>query len=189
MFIRRSWVTTAAAVMAAFSLALTNVQGSSKERIMSTQATAAATIEVAQPSAAELAANKKLVEQVVDVLNTGNYDVLTKIVAEDYVQHGAGRPSTRKGLQATYAAYRAAFPDIKWTIEFIGADGDKVFLYSSLTGTQRAPFNGIPATNKAVTINTSDVYQIKDGMIVAHWDVFDQFGLLTQLGVLPRQGK
>ena len=188
----RLWITIIAVVIAVFALNMINVQGVSKEQIMSTEsarATKDATSAIVQPSAAELAANKKLVEQVVDVLNTGNYDVLNKIVAENYVQHGAGRPSTRKGLQATYAAYRAAFPDIKWTIEFIGADGDKVFLYSTLTGTQKAPFNGIPATNNVVSINTSDVYQITDGLIVAHWDVFDQFGLLTQLGILPRQGK
>jgi steroid delta-isomerase-like uncharacterized protein len=170
----RFWVVIAAAVIAAFGLSGTNAQGSSQEaeKIVSIprlQATAA----VVPPTAETLAANKKLVEQVV----------------EDYVQHGAGRPSTRKGLQATYAAYRAAFPDIKWTIDFIGADGDKVFIYTTLTGTQKAPFNGIPATNKFVTINTADVFQVKDGVLAAHWDVYDQFSLLTQLGVLPSKSK
>ena len=173
-------------------LSIANVQGSSPEGVRDMriiQSTPTATDPEEQPTAEELAAHKELVKQVVDVLNTGDYAVLDQIVAEDYAQHGAGRPSTRKGLQATYAGYRAAFPDIKWTIEFIGADGDKVFIYTSLTGTQTGSFNGIPATGKFVTINTADVYQIKDGMIAAHWDVYDQFGLLTQLGVIAPPGK
>ncbi len=180
-----------AAVAILIGLSATIVQGSQKGNAMSntthnTVGTESATAQ-ATTTANDLEANKALVQQVVEVLNTGNYEILNKIVAEDYVQHGAGRPSTRKGLQATYAAYRAAFPDIKWTIEFIGADGDKVFIYTSLSGTQKAPFNGIPATNKKVTINTADVFLVKDGMLAAHWDVYDQFGLLTQLGVLPAQ--
>jgi len=174
-------LTATAALLVLFGLAQTNVHGKPEENRMSN--TPAATMQ-----ATDLETNKALVRQVVDVLSSGDYKVLNKIVAENYVQHGAGRPSTRKGLQATFAAYRAAFPDIKWTIEYIAAEGDKVLIYTTLTGTQKAVFNGIPATNRFVTINTADVYQITNGLIAAHWDVYDQFGLLTQLGVLPKQG-
>ena len=182
MFKSRFWL-SATAMIVMLGFAITHVQGSQQEHTMSTeiQSTAQATLPVN-----DLHANKALVEQVVNVLNTGDYTVSDQIVAEDYAQHGAGRPSGRKGLQATYASYRAAFPDIKWTINQMVAEGDKVSIYTTLIGTQKAAFNGIPATNRTITINTMDIYQITGGMVAAHWDVYDQYGLLVQLGVLPK---
>jgi predicted SnoaL-like aldol condensation-catalyzing enzyme len=40
----------------------------------------------------------------------------------------------------------------------------------------------MPATNKPVKIRSADLYRIKNGKIVEHWDVVDRLDLLKQTG-------
>jgi predicted ester cyclase len=73
----------------------------------------------------------------------------------------------------------------RFTIEDVIAEGDKVVARWTSRGTQRGEFFGIPPTNKQGTATGIDMLRIADGKFVEHWLVFDQFGLLQQLGVIP----
>lgn len=79
-----------------------------------------------------------------------------------------------------------AFPDIKWTIEDIISEGDKVVVRWHWNGIHKAPFRGIPPSNKAVVDNANVIYQLKDGKITASWIQGDRLGVLTQIGVIPK---
>jgi predicted ester cyclase len=79
----------------------------------------------------------------------------------------------------------AGFPDIKWTIEDIISEGDKVVVRWHWNGTNTAPFRGIPPSNKTVIDNANVIYQLKDGKIVNAWIQGDRLGVLTQIGLIP----
>jgi len=132
--------------------------------------------------------NKAIVRMFYDeVLNRGNLDVVDKVTAENYVDHTAppGMAPGREGEKQWFAMLRAAFPDGQTTIEDIIAEGDKVVVRGTMTGTHSAEFMGIPATGKQVKISGIDVTRFHEGQSVEHWGQWDVAGLMQQLGVMP----
>jgi predicted ester cyclase len=52
-------------------------------------------------------------------------------------------------------------------------------------GTHLGDLMGIPPTGRQVTITATGIFGCKDGKLVENRVVFDAFGLLQQLGVIP----
>src|SRR5438132_9641808 len=132
--------------------------------------------------------NKATVRMFYDeVLNRRNLGVIDKVTAENYVDHTAapGLPPGREGEKQWFAMLRAVFPDGQTTIEDIIAEGDKVVVRGTMTGTHSAEFMGIPATGKQVKISGIDVTRFHEGQSVEHWGQWDVAGLMQQLGVMP----
>jgi predicted ester cyclase len=71
------------------------------------------------------------------------------------------------------------------TIDDLVAEGDKVAARYKWTGTHQGIFNGIPPTGKRVTITGLDLWRLRDGKCVEHWNQEDNLGLLQQLGAIP----
>lgn len=95
------------------------------------------------------------------------------------MQHGL------EGHNAIVALFRAAFPDQWWQIEDLIAEGDRVVARTTMTGTHRGDFFGIPATGRAVTLSGVHIMRIADGRIAEHWGNNDDLGLMRQLGAIP----
>lgn len=75
---------------------------------------------------------------------------------------------------------------MKWTIEDLLADNDKVIVRWSWKGTNTQPFRGVPASNKPVNDNAIVIYQFNDeGKIIHAWMQGDRLGVLIQIGVIP----
>jgi predicted ester cyclase len=64
---------------------------------------------------------------------------------------------------------RPAFPDLHVEIHEQIAEGDKVVTRKTIHGTHRGTFFGIPATNRAVNIEVTDIVRVKDGRYLEHW--------------------
>ncbi len=135
--------------------------------------------------------NKMLVRRYYDeVFNQGKYDVMNEIHAPNYKFHLANNPpnlpDNREGLRQIIMAYRQGLPDLHFTIDDIIAEGDRVVCRWTVSGTQTGEMLGIPPTNKRATVTGTDVERVENGKLVEGWGVFDQLGLLQQLGVVPR---
>ena len=132
--------------------------------------------------------NKSISRRVQEeAFNQGNLAVIDELVAADYVDHDLppGFPDGPEGYKQLVAMYRAAFPDVQMTIEDVIADGDKVALRWTATGTHQGELMGIPPTNKQVTVTGMDINRLAGGKIAEHWGNFDQMGMMQQLGVIP----
>ena len=125
-----------------------------------------------------------------EVFNQGKYNALDEICAPNYVSHGPnnppGVPNNRDGLRQIVMIYRNAVPDIHFTIEDIVAEGDMVVCRWSSTGTHKGDLLGIPPTGKSATVTGIDVERLENGKLAESWGIFDQLGLLQQLGVIPK---
>jgi predicted ester cyclase len=42
---------------------------------------------------------------------------------------------------------------------------------------------GIPPTGKTVTMSMFTIFRLVDGKIAEEWEIFDELGLMTQLGM------
>ena len=79
-----------------------------------------------------------------------------------------------------------AFPDLRFTIEDLIAEGDKVVYRYSATGTHKGDLSGIAATEKMVTITGMVISRILNGKVQEDWEQTDMLGLMQQLGVVPK---
>ena len=127
-----------------------------------------------------------------EVFGQGKLAVVDEIVAPDHVDHGPstlpGMPTGPEGSKMVVTIYRNAFPDIHFTIDEQIAEGDKVVTRWTGRGTHKGELAGIPATGKSATVTGMGVDRIVNGKIVESWGIFDQFGMMQQLGVIPAAG-
>src|SRR5690349_9848807 len=78
-----------------------------------------------------------------------------------------------------------AFPDLRWTLRDTIAEDDRIMTLGTWTGTHRAPFLGIPATGRTVTVESWTLDRYRDGRLAESRIIMDVAGMLTQLGLIP----
>ena len=130
-----------------------------------------------------LAKNKATIRNLYEgILNTGKLDLLKEIIAEDYT--GTRGEKGPGGFAETVGSIRIAFPDIKWTVEDLMADGNKVIVRWSWKGTNKASFRGLPPSGKEVSDSAIAIYQFDGEKIVKAWIQSDKLGFLQQVGLV-----
>lgn len=132
--------------------------------------------------------NKRLAQRSFDELhNQGNLTLAEEIVSADFVNHDAppDAPGGPAGLRAVVTMLRTAFPDLYITVEEMIAEGDTVVARTTMRGTHRGPFFGIPPTGRKVEQQQVHVLRFAGGRTIEHRSVRDDLGLLRQLGVIP----
>jgi len=134
------------------------------------------------------AANKALIRRFFEeVWSTGDLSRRDAFLDAGYRGHmaGAAEPIDRDGWTAWFQGFRAAFPDARFTVEDMVAEGDRVAARLTMRGTHLGPLNGAPPTGRAVVVSGMSIERIADGRIVEGWNENDALGLLQQLGMLP----
>ncbi len=129
--------------------------------------------------------NVAIVQRFFDeVWNKGNLSVVDELLALDFVDHNAppNTPRGRKGYKAIVSMYRAAFPDISFTMDQILSENDRVAFRLTSRGTQKGDFMGIPASGKQVSFGGMTFVRMHDGQIAERWGITDIPALLQQLG-------
>lgn len=121
--------------------------------------------------------NKAVVRRYFDeVWNKNNLDVIDEVVAPDYVNHGSipGHPtSTREDMKKIEAQGRAAFPDVKWEMHRLTAEGDMVAYHWTAEGTHKGEIMGVKPSGKRVTMTGMVFSRIVNGKIAEQWRVVD----------------
>jgi steroid delta-isomerase-like uncharacterized protein len=128
---------------------------------------------------------KAVVRGYVDtVWNRQQMDRADECVAADFIDHGAlpGQAGGLAGAKQKWAMYQAALPDLRVTIDDMVAEGDKVAVRRSYTGTHQGHLFGVPPTGKAVRFVGFGIFRLADGRIAEHWELFDRFAIMQQLG-------
>jgi len=135
----------------------------------------------------DAARNKQLAQDFIDVVyNGGDLDAIPRFIADDFVDHSPGAPPDARGpgfvrrqAEGTYAA----FPDLKFAIERMLAEGDLVAIHWSSEGTASAQAAGGGAEGKSVRIEGISIFRYDDeGKVAESWDLVDRAGMMAQLG-------
>ena len=136
-----------------------------------------------------IANNKKVMEQFVRFINTGDEALGKSIISDEVTFYAPTSPEPMHGFEAYTGVLdmmRGAMPDVQWKVEEIIAEGDKIMIRFTMSGTQSNTFMNMPATNKKVQVTAMNIYELKDGKIIREHGLPDLFSMLMQLGVLPR---
>jgi steroid delta-isomerase-like uncharacterized protein len=133
--------------------------------------------------------NKALVRRYLeDAWNKHNPSVVDEIYAADFVDRSPDIPGiahTRDGLKQFMAVYLRAFPDANIVIDDQLVEGDRVVTRWTGRGTQTGEFMEMPPSGKTVAVPGVQIDRFAGGKIVEEWTLFDQLGMLQQLGVVP----
>jgi steroid delta-isomerase-like uncharacterized protein len=128
--------------------------------------------------------NKKLVERLFsDVISGKTPDSFDQLISPKFAHHGVpGEKPGVEGFKEILKAFHTAFPDMEVHAQQIVAEGNEVATRGYLTGTSKASFMGMPATNKQVRIDYIDWWRFEDDKAVENWVQMDTPGIMAQLG-------
>jgi steroid delta-isomerase-like uncharacterized protein len=113
-----------------------------------------------------------------------------QFLSPDFVFKGPSMPPMDITAYKQFgAAFREGFPDLAHTIEDQVAEGEMVATRVTFTGTNKGPFQGMPATGKQVKITGIAIDHVVNGKIKERWVDFDVMGLMQQLGAIPMPGQ
>ena len=133
-------------------------------------------------------ANKALVRRTFESFNSGNLGGLDQGYAADVRYHGATgvELNSLEDLKGYAKTFLDAFPDWSITLDPVISEGDMVVAHLVASGTHTAELEGIPPTGKRIEgIRGLSMTRISGGKIVEEWELFDQMGIMEQLGVIP----
>ena len=119
-----------------------------------------------------------------EAINKGDVEAAGAYVAEDVVEQVPfpGQGPGLAGLKEVLRQLLTAFPDMRWSVEEQIAEDDKVLTRFTWTGTHGAPFFGVPATQRPVTVWGMVIDRVEHGKIKETRILMDALGLMRQLG-------
>ncbi len=139
--------------------------------------------------------NKRLIQRLMDEgHNRQDADAAAAFYTEDASNHL--RTVGRAGMKAVFETLYDVFPDFRYTIEEMIAEGDRVVCKVNMTGTHRGQpvlreafsgmLNGVTPTGKSVKVLQFHSFHIREGLIAEHAAVRDDMGMVLQLGLVQR---
>ena len=129
--------------------------------------------------------NKAIARRFFEELhNQQNLDVINEIMAPTWVSHhpdgddDTGLEAFRKGMANIFETS----PDIHDEICSIVAEGDRVAVLHTRTGTFQKQFGDLPPTGKKLSMWMFHHMRIADGKIAEEWLVYDSVAFEKFLG-------
>jgi steroid delta-isomerase-like uncharacterized protein len=117
--------------------------------------------------------------------NSGRLEVVDELAAPDFVNHsaqGASSPGA-ESVKATARMTLARFPDRRYVLQDVVAEGDRVAVRWTMRGTNTGEHpGGSPATGRRVEITGYAFYRLEGGRLREQWAAIDRLDVLQQLG-------
>ena len=117
--------------------------------------------------------------------NTHQPDLGDRYVAVEYRHHNPFVADGGEANRQLWTMFYAALPDLKVTQEDLVISGDRVVGRYTYRGTQTGELMGIPASGNPVEMRSIDIWRVKDGMFVEHWDELNVLEVFQQMGAIP----
>jgi steroid delta-isomerase-like uncharacterized protein len=134
--------------------------------------------------------NRALVERYVNVWRTGNFDELEQVISAEFSIGWVGR-TTRQGrdkLVSVIQSLRKKIPDLEVTVNDVVAEGNKLAVLWTATGTQLGELvPGIPPSRKLITWSGVSIYRLGEGRILEEKICEDFLALYEQAGVIEEK--
>jgi steroid delta-isomerase-like uncharacterized protein len=119
--------------------------------------------------------NKNLIRRYVKDQDAGESNFVRKYIAEDVIVHYPGGTVLRgmDQMEVMATSFQTAFPDAVHNIEDMVAEGDRVSVRYTLTGTNMREYLGKPATGKELKLTLMEINRITGDKIKEAWLEFD----------------
>lgn len=116
--------------------------------------------------------NKALVLSLYNARQQGNLALLDQIISPDFITYAPGNPQSvmrgPQGIKQSFAAFHNAFPNLTMAINDQIAEGDKVVIIYTASGTSAVPMMGMPA-GQHLNVVGIDIWQVMNNKIVNYF--------------------
>jgi steroid delta-isomerase-like uncharacterized protein len=138
--------------------------------------------------------NKRVALESLRAIQTGDTAAAERIIAPDFINREADDDPNRvdrglrgpAGLIATSRWLSETFSGFRFDHHEVIAEGERVVVMTTMTGTHTGTVHGIPPTHKRFQQRQIHLFRLRAGQIVEHSALRDDLGLLKQLGVLEQ---
>lgn len=134
------------------------------------------------------AALAHLAAQLTDAWNSHDPQRVAALCDADYQGENVGEATPHigpEGFAASVATYLAAFPDLRFTVEDVIVQGNRVVQVWRAQATQRGPLMNIPPTGLRIEVRGASVLQYRGDKLYRALYIWDVAGLLRDMGLLP----
>ena len=136
--------------------------------------------------------NKAVIRRLIEeVYNEGNLDVVDELMAPDIFDHAAV-PEHQHGIDGfkhVMEWVREFSSDVHYNIDDIIAEGEKVAVRMTQSGTHTGTVRGIPPTGKSFSVDYVHWFRLANGKVTEMWAVRDDLTRLQQLELIPAPGE
>lgn len=131
--------------------------------------------------------NKALVRSFIAAWNERDFDRFETLMGRDAVLSVGGMTvsCSPAGTRAIAEEWTTAFPDWRFDLLTLVAEGDRVAAHMPYSGTFANPIAGVAPTGRVATVDEMVIFRIEDGTVAQAWEVYDESGMWRQLGVDP----
>ncbi|MBE3065299.1 MAG: ester cyclase [Spirochaetes bacterium] len=127
--------------------------------------------------------NKALIRRYAEeCIGKGDLSLFDELLAPNYAMHMNAANFDLEGYKQFQPSVLGAFPDGRWVIEDMVAEGDRVAWRYSFYGTHLGEFMGLPATGKQLRVSGILISRIAHGRIAEEWEIFDAATMFRELG-------
>ena len=126
--------------------------------------------------------------------NRGDFSIIRDTTAADAVTHDPSLPRALQGMRGPepfvqqVSKYRAAFPDLRFSVEDTIAEGDRVAVRWRAEGTHEGELQGLAPTNVHSFTTGISISRWQNGKAVEFWVEWDNLGLARKIGAAPAEG-
>ena len=117
-------------------------------------------------------ANKAIIRRIfTEIIPSGDTAAMRELTAPEWVDHDPlpGQPAGPEGPAYVASTLHTAHPDLRFTIEDLVADADRVVIRWRMRGTNTGPLRGRPPTGQPVELAAIAIFRLADGRIAERW--------------------
>ena len=129
--------------------------------------------------------NKAIVRRYVEESNKWNLEIADELIDPSFNEMHPESRSGPEGEKWLADFFHTTLPPWTFEIKDMIAEGDRVAVHWTASGTHEGEFRGVAPTGKPFTVDGIGIWRISGGKIVGRHTVWDRLGLLEQVGAFP----
>jgi predicted ester cyclase len=136
----------------------------------------------------DLDANKSLVRSFVAAWNDRDFDRFDTIMGDQAMLEVGGQTVScnPSGTRAIAHEWTTAFPDWRFDLRALIAEGDLVVAHMPYSGTFTKPILGVEPTGRFANVDEMVIFRVEAGKVAEAWEVYDECSMWRQLAVPSR---
>ena len=132
--------------------------------------------------------NKETTQRIWEIIESGDLDKLSDVLAEDVVLMVPGQDTVRgiEGYKEYIRTYDRAFPDSTVEVHDMFLDDDVVITHFTWRGTHEGEIEGIEPTGQTLELPGMTINRFEDGKAIEDINLWDNLEFFEQLGVMEQ---